>query len=105
MSLSFSMSCHSFLICKMAPFQSSCEDSGLSPWSTEHAWNVLLLERLAWTFSSAWGTVSMAGGVGPAFPLLGLSLGWMVWRSCYLAVAGGGQAALLPEAEGALQLL
>lgn len=29
----------------------------------------------------------------------------MVWGACYLEAVGGGQAALLPEAEGVLQLL
>lgn len=29
----------------------------------------------------------------------------MAWRPCYLEAVAGGQPALLPEAEGALQLL
>lgn len=37
--------------------------------------------------------------------LLGLTVWGMVWRPCYLETVGGRQAALFPEAEGALQLL
>lgn len=40
-------------------------------------------------------------GLSPA----GSRFGWVARRPCYLEAVGGGQATLLPEAEGALQLL
>lgn len=62
--------------------------------------------KAGWDVCSAWGAVSMAGWHRPALAPAGShALGWMVWRPCYLAAVGGGQATLLPEAEGTLQLL